>query len=441
MRTARNPLIVLAVAVAALASGCEFDGAYDLPLPSANGVDADESYEITADFNDVMNVVPKSPVMVDDVPVGEVLEVDRIGWNARVVMRIRDDVVLADNAIADVRQTSLLGEKYIALDDPEKPSAGKLSDGDRIPLSATGRNPEVEEVLGALSFLLSGGGVAQISTISTELNSAMTGRTDSLRTLLGSLDGVVATLDDQKADIIHALESVNNLATTLNAERDTIGSALDVMGPAVAVLADQQKNLMAMLKSLDRLGVVGTRVVGATKDDLLAVLGDLKPILAKFNEAGQSLPRGLSLLLSFPFPEKARTIVHGDYANAEIQLDIALDNLIGEGPIIDPGQTLTDLQKCLQSGNLLSAACAAFLKDVDLFAKLKQACTGTGLSNNAVCKAVNLLPTLSGIPGTGGGGGLLGDLGGLLGLPGLRQAFAGGEGSSTTPDLYGEMLT
>ena len=33
-----------------------------------------------------------------------------------------------------------------------------------------GRAAEVEEVLGALSMLLNGGGVAQIKTISTELN-------------------------------------------------------------------------------------------------------------------------------------------------------------------------------------------------------------------------------------------------------------------------------
>ena len=57
-------------------------------------------------------------------------------------------------------------------------------------------------MLGALSFLLSGGGVAQLGTITHELNEVMDGRTDRLRHLLGSLEDVVGTLDDQKADII-----------------------------------------------------------------------------------------------------------------------------------------------------------------------------------------------------------------------------------------------
>jgi phospholipid/cholesterol/gamma-HCH transport system substrate-binding protein len=438
MRALRLRLVALAVVAGVVLSGCEFEGAYDLPLPGS-GVDADESYVVTADFQDVMNVVPKSPVMVDDVPVGVVTEVDRVGWAARLTMRIRDDVELPDNAIAEIRQTSLLGEKYVALEAPTDPSPEMLGEGDRIPMSATGRNPEVEEVLGALSFLLSGGGVGQLSTISSELNNVMTGRTDDLKDLLGSLDNVVGTIDGQKSDIIHALESLNNLATTLNKERGTIGEALDVMGPAVAVLADQQQNLMKMLRSLDRLGEVGTRVIGAAKGDVLSMLDDLRPVLARLDEAGDSLPRGLSLLLSFPFPDKARTIVWGDYANAEIQLDISLRNFIGDDPVINPGETLTDLQKCLRSGGLLSTACAKFLKDVDLFQKLKDACKAAGLKDNPVCKAINLLPVLSGLGGTSGSDSGS-DSGGLLGLLGLRQALTSDQGFSTSSDLYGRTL-
>jgi len=428
----KRGLPAVALAMGVLLSGCEFEGAYDLPLPGSP-VDGDNSYTVTAEFEDVMNVVPKSPVMVDDVTVGEVTEVDRVGWHAMLTMRIRDDVELPDNAIADIRQTSLLGEKYVALEaNPDEPSSERLGEGDEIALSATGRNPEVEEVLGALSFLLSGGGVGQLSTISEELNNVMTGRTDNLKQLLGTLDNVVGTLDAQKSDIINALESMNNLASTLNAERKTIGDALDVMGPAVAVLADQHGELVKMLEALDELGVVGTRVIGASKDDVLSVLRDLKPVLTQLNNAGSSLPAGLSLLLSFPFPEKAREIVKGDYANAEIRLDISLDNFLGP---VDPGEVVTDLQKCLASGSLTSAACAKFLTNLNLFQKLKDACKAPALKNNPVCKAVNAinLPGLPGLP-----------LPGLPELPllgGLTGLLTSSTSPRTTADLYGEGLT
>lgn len=321
------------LALSTLASGCKFDGAYDLPLPGSP-VSAGDSYQVTAEFDDILNVVPRSPVMVDDVTVGEVTDVERVGWHAKVTLRVRKNVRLPDNAVASIRQVSLLGEKYVSLEPPlDAKPVGRLSDGDDIPLSATGRNPEVEEVLGALSFLLSGGGVGQIQVISSELNKVMSGRTDRLRHLLGTLDDVVGTLDDQKQDIISALESVNHLAATLNRERDTVGTAIDTLGPAVRVLSHQHAQLMQMLRQLDRLGKVGTRVIRGTKANILADLQHLRPILHKFNQAGDALPKGLSLMISFPFPKEAANVVKGDFANTSIAMDINLNNIFAANGI------------------------------------------------------------------------------------------------------------
>ena len=418
----------LALVVAVLASGCKFDGAYDLPLPGGP-VDEGNSYEVTAEFADILNIVPKSPVMVDDVTVGEVTDVERVGWHARITMRVRDDVKLPDNAVAEIRQASLLGEKYVALEPPpnEQPT-GQLADGDNIPLSDTGRNPEVEEVLGALSFLLSGGGVGQLGTITQELNKVMDGRTDRLRHLLGSLDDVVGTLDQQKADIIHAMESMNSLTATLNREKQTIGDALDVVGPAVSVLADQHDELMKMLVSLDRLGKVGTRVIGASKDNVIKTLAELKPVLTRISDAGDSLAPGLDMLISFPFPKQASEVVKGDYANAYIRAEINLDTFTQAGPdtgpvpVPDPGQVADDVQKCLDSGDVTSKPCRKVLKDGNLYQQLVEACQKKKNKDNPVCQAVNPLP------GGGGGGGA-----GLPGIPGLPGLGLDGALSSGVP--------
>jgi phospholipid/cholesterol/gamma-HCH transport system substrate-binding protein len=133
--------IVLLFAALLLVTSCKFDGAYDLPLPGGP-VDADNAIKVTAEFEDILNIVPKSPVMVDDVTVGEVTDVERVGWHAKITMLVRKDVELPDNAIAEIRQVSLLGEKYVALEPPpDGASPGRLGDGDNIALAATGRNP------------------------------------------------------------------------------------------------------------------------------------------------------------------------------------------------------------------------------------------------------------------------------------------------------------
>ena len=320
----RTPaLIVAAISCALTLSACE---AYDLPLPGSP-VDEDESFEVTAEFNDVLNLVPRSPVMVNDVTVGEVVEVERKGWNAAVRLRIQDDVELPENVIADIRQTSLLGEKYIALQAPAEGASGELSDGDDIPLSQTGRNPELEEVLGALAFLLNGGGIGQLKTITTEINNVFDGRQDRIRHVLGELETLIGGLDDQKEDIIGAMEAMNGLAKTLNAEKQTVTAAIDEFGPAAKVLADQHDGLMDMLRALDRLSVVGTRVINATQEDLLADLRHLQPVLREIADADEEIPEALGLLISFPFPIESNDIVHGDYANTSIVFSIDFDNL------------------------------------------------------------------------------------------------------------------
>jgi phospholipid/cholesterol/gamma-HCH transport system substrate-binding protein len=165
----------------------------------------------------------------------------------------------------------------------------------------------------------------------------MTGRQDRLEHLLGELDALVGTLDGQKDEILSALESVNRLAGTLNREKRTIGTAIDTLAPAARVLADQHDQLMVMLRQLDRLGVVGTRVMNATREDILADLRHLQPILRKLNEAGSSLPNGLSLFISFPFPKEASEVVKGDFANTSIAMDIRLDNLFDVPEAPGPG--------------------------------------------------------------------------------------------------------
>ncbi|WP_084254881.1 MCE family protein [Nocardioides sp. J54] len=433
-RTALATGVGLAL-LAGLTACSDFDGAYDLPLPG-HEVDADDAFEVTAYFRDVLNVVPRSPVMVDDVVVGEVAEVERSGWNAEVKLLVRKDVELPDNAIADIRQVSLLGEKYVALEAPrhEQP-IGRLADGDVIELPATGRNPEVEEVLGALSFLLSGGGVAQLGTVFREANQVMSGREDRLKSLLSSLDSVVGTLDQQKVEIINALESLNNLTETLNAEKDTIGEALDATGPAIKVLAAQHDELVEMLGALDKLGKVGTRVINASKKDVLAILEDLSPILRRLREADEQLAPGLNLLISFPFPQSANKIVQGDYADTIARVDIDLANLlrtlgIPDIQLPDLGQVLDQVSRCLQSGSLTGTACAKVLNDLDLLKDLKQKCKAPDLRTSPVCKLLNSLPNLD--LGSLLKGGLLGTDGILSGLTkGLAEPGASYDNQST----------
>lgn len=312
-------------AVLLLISGCGFHGLYSVSLPGGADLGA-HPYHVTVIFGDVLDLVPQSAVKVNDVTVGKVESISLSGWKAKVKLAVNDDVHLPANSTARLQQTSLLGEKYVALVAP-KHGKGRLKDGDTV--QSSGRGVEVEEVLSALSLLLNGGGITQLQTINRELATAMHGREGSLRNLLTQLDTFVDGLDGQRAEIVHALKSVNTLAATLVRQQKVITTALDKIPPALKILADQRKDLTKMLTALKRLGEVGSRVIEGSKEATVADLKALQPTLTTLARAGAALPNSLELLATYPFPRNVVDDIHGDYTNVYITADLDLHDVLG----------------------------------------------------------------------------------------------------------------
>lgn len=325
-----NRRVVLCSALAATLAltGCEFTGPGSWSLPFTPG-GGDGSFRVTAEMAQVNNLVPNSEVKVGDVTVGNVEAIDFDNWHAKVTLRLSGTTSLPANTTARVGQKSLLGAEYLELSAPaSEPPQGKLTSGTVIPLSRTGDYPSTEEFLGALSVVLNGGGLAQIKTITTEVNNVLRDRTADARGLLSNLDTLVSQLNQQTGNITRALDSLNQFSGALAQQNDSLAKALDQLPAGVRVLNDERVNLTRTLTALSDLSDVGTRVLNGTRDDLLANLRQLQPVLGRLADSGNDLVDGLSLVGNFPWP--GRTVanaVRGDYANVDITLDLTLPTL------------------------------------------------------------------------------------------------------------------
>ena len=333
-RPAARVLATFAAGVLLL-TGCQ--GLYDVQLPGGAAT-GDDVYRVVVEFRDVLDLVPQSAVKVNDVTVGAVEDIWLDGYTARVRLRIEDGVKLPDNAVAELRQTSLLGEKFVSLETPaDATPTGRLSDDDVIPLARSGRNPEVEEVFTALSLLLNGGGVGQLRTINRELTQVMEGREGDIKSVIDQLDTFIGGLADHKSEVVRALENLDRLSVTLENQKQDLAVALDDIPQGLKVLADQRQQLTQMLQALSELGVVGTRVINASKDDFVANLESLAPILTKLSEAGDDLPQALELMFTYPFPRSAVGAIRGDYTNLRADVDPAsIDQLLKTLPLPAP---------------------------------------------------------------------------------------------------------
>ena len=317
-----------ALVTATMVSGCQFAGLGSLPLPFTRGTGSG-SYTVTAVVDQAGNLPVNAEVMVNDIDVGTVTAIRFDDWHARLTLSLPRSVRLPANATATIGQKSLFGAEYVALAPPPGTRAtGRLRAGDVIPLARTSNYPSTEDVLAALSTVLNGGGLNQLSTITTQLNDALRGHQQQARELLGSLRTFAVSLNRQRGAIVATLDSLNQLSAQLRARDKVLARAISSIPAGLAVLNENEKNLTAALTAVSNLSTVADRVISETRQNLLANLRDLQPALRRLADAGHNLVTSIPLLATFPFPAKAvDQSFKGDYANLYLSLDLTLPKL------------------------------------------------------------------------------------------------------------------
>lgn len=377
-------MVASAVAVGLLATGCNYTGLSEVNLPGGPAAGAD-TYPVTAVFDDVLDLVPQSAVRVNDVAVGSVSKITLTkDFKAKVQMRIKKSVKLPANSIATLQQTTLLGEKFIGIGPPDGVAPkGVLPPGAKLTQHNTVGYPDIEDLFAVLSGVLNGGGLANLQTINVELTKALQGREGQVKDLLTQLNTFIGGLDAQKSEIVRALDELDAVSSKLAAQNGTIATALHDIGPGLKVLADNRAQLVDLLQHLSKLGVVGTRIIKASREDTVADLNNLAPVLTKLAAAQENLPKALELLADYPFPRNATNAIPGDYTGLRVTL--AADTLfrILAPPTAPPSSPIPNLPAPTPPGPI----------------------PGLG----ALPSPGDLLPPASGAPG-----GLGGALGGLL---------------------------
>lgn len=296
--------------------------------PSAVAAD---HYTVSAIYDDALNLADGAPVKLRGVAVGKVVAIEPDDYRARVVMAIDDEVDLREDAAFRLRYTTALGELYVEA----TPGSGEepLADGDVIEGPGVSTAPTVEDSLASASLLVNGGGLAQIDTIVTELNAALSGRADVTKSLLANTDEFLRQTLLSTRQIDRVLLSLRNASGTLDARQATINRALRQIRPAAKTLTDNTDELARLLRSADRLAVTADGLVRETRVDLTSVVEQLGPVLEELLTARDQLAPGLRTLNTFG--KRMDAAVPGDFLN--LYFSLRLDHLPLDTPA-PPGQ-------------------------------------------------------------------------------------------------------
>lgn len=298
-------------------------------LPGAAG--GGDTYPVEARFRDVLDLVPNSTVRVADVPVGRVSSIhvarDQDGYVAVAKLEIDSHHQLPAGTVATIRSTSLLGEKYVALIAPAH-GTGSLREAGTIPLSRTTQDVEVEQLLASIGTLLNGGGIQQLSTITREFSSALGGREQDTRNLLGDLESIVAGLDRGRPALVAALDSTARLSKALAAQHQVLSQAVHDFDPATGVLARQQRQLTTALRKLDQLDDRATGLIRRSTKATVADLRALAPVAREIGKVAHLIPENLTLLVTYPFADTAVPAFSGAYGAVKGSVVIDLKYLV-----------------------------------------------------------------------------------------------------------------
>jgi phospholipid/cholesterol/gamma-HCH transport system substrate-binding protein len=269
----------LLVTVTLVGSGCS--------LRTAGSPQGD--LELTAEFDDVANLVVGHSVQLADVTVGTVTGIDLVDdRTARVTMSIEDDIELPVGTSAALAKTSLLGEQYIELRPPDRSvevvDQRMLQSGEEI--GETLITADFETVTERAIEFLGAVSAEDIGTITSTGAEALAGRGDDLNTLLSDLTTVVTDLDSQRLEIARTIDGFAALSADLARGDDEVGTLIGDLSDASVTLARNRRRVIGALRGIRDMTQVTNQVVLAEHtDSLVATIQDLDPILSTL--AGQ----------------------------------------------------------------------------------------------------------------------------------------------------------
>ncbi|MGW4365142.1 MlaD family protein [Nocardia takedensis] len=216
----RHRIALVATALALTMAGCGFDPA-DHTLPGAGVRGA--HYELTVEFESLLSLPVGAKVRSNGAEVG-VVDAIRLDPHAALAdLDIRADVGLPVGTRAELRQTTVLGDIYVALLPPIRPEARTLRDGDRIPLRDTETGPQIEQILDRMASFVNGGSVLRSQDALEQLAARLPEDPAESRALAATVGTDLAATADHLPDLDRMLAAVDAVSERLTRMREEVG--------------------------------------------------------------------------------------------------------------------------------------------------------------------------------------------------------------------------
>ncbi|KZM76033.1 MlaD family protein [Nocardia terpenica] len=270
--------LALATATVVGIAGCGFEPSV-IPVPGATTTGP--SYRLHIQFANALNVPARATVVADGVRAGNLTGLtlvdpagDRPGYVVADV-DISAAVRLPTGTTAQLRQSTLLGDVYLALTTPRAATGPDLADGATITLAQTRPALQVEDTMSGIATFVGGGAVTRMQDIVDRLNAALPA--DPRAT--AHISEVVA---NDLTDMAAHLNRMHDIAAATRTDIDTIRDNAAAIGRLLS--AEGARQVTDATASLTHLVGVFTAI-----GDLSHAVAWLAPLASSGNAAARAL--------------------------------------------------------------------------------------------------------------------------------------------------------
>lgn len=221
-------------------------------------------------------------VRLHGVLVGQVRGVSQNGELAEIKLGLNPDDAksIPDNVTVEIRPTTLFGQKYVALVDPDEPSGSTLRDGTVIPASRVTTNVELQQVLADLFPLLRSIRPADINTTLYALATALSGRGERLGETLTDLDSYLEAVNVHLPTVERDLELLASVSKTYAIATPDLVRLLKNATTTARTITAQREELTGFISATTGLAITSTRILDRNGDLIIREGRLAQPLVA-----------------------------------------------------------------------------------------------------------------------------------------------------------------
>ncbi|MGV0852406.1 MlaD family protein [Mycolicibacterium phlei] len=275
---------LLAFLLAVTLSSCSM-GLDRLPLPAPSP--GDETYEISAVFENALNLPAKAKVRLNGADVGEVASMTARDYTAVVTLRIASGVSIPQGTKAELRSATPLGDIFVSLTPPPGASAATrpLPPGAVLPMDTTSSAASVEDVLSTAAVLVNGGAIRNLTRIVNGMGRAVGGKGEDLNQFIDQSTRLVQSLSARSERIKTALAQTGDLAATMAARQRSIDAAVEAAAPALGTVAANTDRIVDLVAQLNRITLQLAKLPSVRGEGSRSMMADLNRLSDGLNQA------------------------------------------------------------------------------------------------------------------------------------------------------------